>query len=66
MIEIKTQKLRDFVQASYEFDCKYGKCQDAQSGQFTGGFYDEIWEFNGKKRTYYFDSGKLFGYEGIE
>ena len=37
MIQIKTQELRDAVQAAYEFD--------------------------GKSKTYYFDSGKLFAYE---
>ena len=28
MIQIKTQELRDAVQAAYEFDKEHGKCTD--------------------------------------
>ena len=62
MIQINTQELRDAVQATYEFDMEYGKCTD---GQFAGNFYRETYEFDGKSKTYYFDSGKLFGYEDV-
>ena len=56
MIQIKTQELRDAVQAAYEFDKEHGKCTDESTGQFTGSFYHE---------TYEFDSGKLCAYEDV-
>ena len=65
MIQIKTQELRDAVQAAYEFDKEHGKCIDESTGQFTGSFYHETYNFGGKSQTYYFDSGKLFAYEDV-
>ena len=58
MIKIKTQELRDAVQAAYEFDKEHGKCTDEST-------YHETYEFDGKSNTYYFDSGKLFAYEDV-
>lgn len=65
MIQIKTQELRDAVQATYEFDKEHGKYTDESTGQFTGNFYHETYEFDGKSKTYYFDPGKLFAYEDV-
>ena len=53
------------MQATYEFDKEHGKCTDESTGQFTGSFYHETYEFDGKSKTYYFDSGKLFAYEDV-
>lgn len=65
MIQIKTQELRDAVQAIYEFYKEHGKCTDESTGQFTGSFYHETYKFDGKSKTYYFDSGKLIGYKDV-
>lgn len=65
MIEIKSEDLRAAIQAAYDFDVKNGTRVDESSGQFTGNFYHETYEFNGKTREYYFDNNKLFGYEDI-
>ena len=65
MIKIKSKELSDAVQAAYEFDREHGECTDESTGQFTGNFYHETYEFDGKTNTYYFDSGKLFAYEDV-
>ena len=64
MIEIKTEGMREAVQKCYDFDKQHGKCTDESSGQFTGNFWHETWEFGPYKRTYYFEDGDLFGTEG--
>lgn len=65
MIEIKTQELRDAVQAAHEFDTSHAECTDWSTGQFTGSFWHETYKFGEKARTYYFDNNKLFAYEGV-
>ncbi len=65
MIQIKTQELRDAVQAAYEFDKEHSKCTDESYGDPAGEFHHETYEFDGKTKTYYFDSGQLFGYEDV-
>ena len=30
-----------------------------------GKYWQETYEFDGKSKTYYFDSGKLFAYEDV-
>jgi len=65
MIEIKTQQQRDNVKKMYNFDKENGKCINESSGQFTGSFYHESYECNGKSMTYYFDSGELFAFEAL-
>ena len=61
MIEIKTEDMREAVQKCYDFDKQHGKCKDESSGQFTGNFYEETYEFGPYSRTYYFDNNKMFG-----
>jgi len=66
MIEIKSDDLRRQVLNAHRFDVSHGKLVDSSSGQFTGNFFHETYEFNGKVRTYYFDGSVLFGYEDKE
>ena len=63
MIQIKTQELRDAVQAAYEFDKEHGVLIDSKD---FGKYRQETYGFDGKSRTYYFDSGKLFAYEDVQ
>ena len=62
MIQIKTQELRDAVQATYEFDEEHGVFIDCKA---IGKYWQETYEFDGKTRTYYFDNNKLFAYEDV-
>ena len=62
MIQIKTQELRDAVQAAYEFDKEHGVFIDSKD---IGKYWQETYGFDGKSKTYYFDSGKLFAYEDV-
>ena len=57
MIQIKKQELRDAVQAAYEFDKENGVLIDSKD---IGKYWQETYEFGGKIKTYYFDSGELF------
>ncbi len=59
MIKINSQELRDAVQAAYEFDKEHGEFLDRTS-RATGNMHHETYEFDGKRKVYYFDSGKLF------
>lgn len=63
MIQIKTQELRDAVQAAYDFDHEHGLLLAAS------GDYDSTWQntysFDGKTRTYYFQGNDLIAYEDV-
>ena len=63
MIEIKSDELREAVQAAYEFDKQHGDGMDGATGQFTGNFWHETYTFGGKARVYYFEGNVMFGYE---
>ena len=63
MIQIKTQELRDAVQATYEFDKEYGLLITAEGD--CNSTWKNTYSFDVITRTYYFDSGKLFAYEDV-
>lgn len=65
MIEIKSQELRDIVQALYEFDKEHGVLID-RTERVTGNMYHETYTFDGRSKVYHFDSGKLFAFEDVE
>ena len=65
MIQIKTQELRDAVQASYEFDKEHSVIID-RTERVAGDMYHETYEFDGRRKVYYFDSGNLFAFEDVE
>ena len=51
MIQIKTQELRDAVQAAYEFDKEHGVLIDSK---YLDKYWQETYEFDGKSKTCYF------------
>lgn len=64
MIKIKSQELRDAVQAAYEFDKEHGVLID-HTERATGSMYHETYEFDGKRRVYYFNDWYLFAYGDV-
>ena len=64
MIKINSQELRDAVQSAYEFDKEYGVLID-RTERATGNIHHETYEFDGKRKVYYFDNGYLFAYGDV-
>ena len=65
MIKINSQELRDAVQALYEFDKEHSVLID-RTERVTGDMYHETYEFDGRRKVYYFDSSNLFAFEDVE
>lgn len=63
MIKINSQELRDAVQAAYEFDKEHGKWVACHPT--TDKYWSEVYEFDGKTKTYYFDNNELFAYGDV-
>ncbi len=63
MIGIKSEELREAVKAVYDFDVLHGECTDTNAGYSSVDSWNATYKFNDKVRTYYFQGGKLDGYE---
>ncbi len=63
MIQIKTQELRDAVQATYEFDKEYGLLITAEGD--CNSTWKNTYSFDVITRTYYFEGLLLTAYEDV-